>query len=55
MDDTKYKMSMIKNLKKKYPEAEKLARKFLDSNCCDEDEKRGKIKLKSKIHKNFKL
>lgn len=33
----------IKDLKKKYPEAYKLSKKFLESECCDED-KNGKRK-----------
>jgi len=38
----------LKDLKKKYPEAYKLSKKFLDSECCNEDKDNGKKKKKNK-------
>jgi hypothetical protein len=35
-------MGVIKDLKKKYPEIEELINKFLESNCCEEDEEQSK-------------
>jgi len=41
-------MGLIGDIKKKNPEAAKLAQKFLESPCCDEDEDAGKGKKKKK-------
>ncbi len=36
-------MSIFKELKKAYPsEAKKVVKKFLESNCCEEDKGKGK-------------
>lgn len=41
-------MKAMDKLRAKYPELDELSKKFLDSNCCDEDEGQGKIKAKEK-------
>ena len=42
------KMGLMGNLRKKYPEAAKITKKFLESPCCDEDQNISRKKKKRK-------
>jgi len=41
-------MKAMDQLRKRNPELDALSKKFLDSNCCDEDEGQGKAKTRDK-------
>jgi len=41
-------MKEMDKLRQKYPELDALSKKFLESNCCDEDEGQGRQKAKEK-------
>ena len=45
------KMGLMGNLRKKYPEAAKITKKFLESSCCDEDREISKKKSRKKKRK----